>query len=102
MKKQPKRTPSQTKRELINKFLPYELYAFTTMRYYAQLQGIGALDIVELIMHVEGVSERDALGRCMGMLHEASEERFNFVARNIELISQDPSLDFLSDHFKNN
>lgn len=97
-----KKRANKTKRELINEHLPYELYAFATIRYYAQLQDLGALDVVDLMMHIEGVTEEEALARCLSLLQEMSERRFKFVERNLDLIRRDPDLDFLTDHFKKN
>ena len=55
MKEQDPKTKQTFQRELINEHLPYELLAFCTVRYYGELQAAGELDIIDLIMFVEGL-----------------------------------------------
>lgn len=90
----------QFQRELINEHLPYELLAFCTVRYYGELQAAGALDIIDLLMFIEGLSEQEALDKCLQILKQTSERRSKIVQYSADLMRQDMS--GLFDHFKNN
>jgi len=94
------KSKQEQRRHPLNHHLPYELYAFATVRYYAELQALGLLDIVGLIMYIEGLSEMEAMARCLGLLHETNEERFKFVQQSLELLQQGP--DFNINHNRNN
>jgi len=78
------------KRELLNKHLPYEVYALATMRYYAQLQDLGAIDVVSIMMHIEAISEEEALQRCMNLLKDLQMTQAGFVANCIEVLGSSP------------
>ena len=78
------------RRQLINEHLPYEVYAMATMRYYAQLQDLGLIDVVEIIMHIESIEEDEAIGRCMAMLKERQLTQSSFVASCIEALGISP------------
>lgn len=90
------------KRELVNTYLTYEQFIWYTSRYYSELQQEGNLDIVGLIMYVEGVSETEAIGRCIGILAELQKQHAKVIEVCRELLSVDPSLKYLSDETKKN
>ena len=70
MSNQKKKLSSTARRQLINQYLPYEIYAYATARYYAQLQELGAIDVVDIMMHIEGIEEQEADDK-FGFLLEA-------------------------------
>lgn len=96
------KSKSAFKRELVNTYLTYEQFIWYTSRYYSELQQTGQLDVVGLIMYVEGVSESDAIGRCIGILAEFQKQHANIIEVCRELLTVDPSLKYLSDQNKNN
>ena len=80
----------QLKRQLINEHLPYEVYALATMRYYAILQDLGMIDVVEIIMHIEEMDEDAAIGRCIDMLKDRQMSQASFVQSCIEALGTSP------------
>ena len=80
----------QLRRDLINEHLPYEVYAMATMRYYAQLQDLGLINVVDIIMHIESIEEEEAIQRCMTMLKELQITQSSFVASCIEALGISP------------
>lgn len=87
-------------RALINDYLPYELLVFYKLREYAQLQALGKLDIINLIMFVEDKSEGEAFEDCIALLRQAQEERANIVDFVRDVTSRDIDLDI--HHFRKN
>ena len=85
-----KQTKQQLRRQLINEHLPYEVYAYATARYYGQLQELGAIDVVEIMMHIEDIDEKEAIARCLQMLKDLQSKRADFVAILDELLAPDP------------
>jgi len=103
---QKKKTKSATRRQLINQYLPFEIYAYATARYYAQLQEEGLIDVVEIMMHIEGIEEEEALARCIQMLKDLQTTHADFVAICVELLGQDKFVEGIANelnrHHKNN
>ena len=101
-----KKLNSAAKRQLINQHLPYEIYAYATARYYAQLQEAGAIDVVDIMMHIEGIEEKEAIARCIQMLKDLQRTQADFVAILEELFGTDPLEESikarLNKHYKNN
>ena len=93
---------SAFKRQLVNEYLSYEQFIWFTSRYYSELQQEGKLDIVGLIQHVEGVTEADAIARCIGILQELQAQHASIVALCRDLLTTDPSLVQFSHLTKNN
>ena len=91
---------SEFKRQLINEHVPYELVAFATMRYYANLQALGLFDIVGNMMDIEGISEQQAIDKCMEILHNVSVTQAKFSKLYTYLTTEDRS--GLSDRVKQN
>lgn len=96
MKKQ-QQTKQQLRRQLINQYLPYEVFALATMRYYAQLQELGAIDVVEILMHIEEIDEDEAVKRCMGLLKDLRMTQAGFVENCAEVLGSSP----IEEHLKN-
>ena len=93
---------SAFKRELVNQYLTYEQFIWFTARYYSQLQQEGKLDIVSIIEQVEGVSEAEALVRCIGIMSAYQMQHVELVELCRQMMSQDPDLNALSDQVKQN
>lgn len=87
-------------RELINQHFPYELFAFYTLRHYAQLQEEGKLDIINLFMFVEGLSEAEAYEKALFILKLLNAQQISLVASLRELTSRDVDLEV--EHFRKN
>ena len=106
MSKQKKALSSAARRQLINQYLPYEIYAYATARYYSQLQEIGAIDVVDIMMHIEGIEEKEAIARCLQMLKDLQSTRADFVAILTELLAPDSLVEQMketvTDYHKNN
>ena len=85
------------RRQLINQHLPYEVFALATMRYYAQLQDLGIIDVVEILMHIEDIDEEEAVKRCMEMLKELRMTQKGFVENCAEVLGSSP----IEEHMKN-
>ena len=103
---QKKKQSSTARRQLINEYLPYEIYAYATARYYAQLQEVGAIDVVDIMMHIEGIEEKAAIARCIQMLKDLQRTQADFVAILAELFGPDAFEEEikarLNQHYKNN
>lgn len=101
-----KKLSSAAKRRLINQHLPFEIYAYATARYYGQLQELGAIDVVEIMMHIEGLEEKEAISRCIQMLKDLQATQAEFVATMAELLDPDPleerMKEALNNHHKKN
>lgn len=101
-----KKLNSTARRQLINQHLPYEIYAYATARYYAQLQELGAIDVVDIMMHIEGIEEKEAIARCIQMLKDLQNTRAEFVAILEELLGPDELVERMkatvNDYHKNN
>lgn len=89
MKEQNKQQKSATRRQLINEYLPFEIYAYATARYYGQLQEAGLIDVVDIMMHIEGIEETEAIARCIQMLKDLQSTHADFVAILAELLGPD-------------
>ena len=89
---------SAFKRQLVNQYLTYEQFIWFSSRYYSQLQQEGKLDIVGLIEHVEGVTESEAIARCIGILYELQTRHAKVVELCSELLTEDPDLNELFDN----
>lgn len=87
-------------RALINEYLPYELLIFCKLREYAEMQADGKLDIINLLMFVEQVSEAEAFEQCIDLLKHASKERARIVEFVRDVTSRDIDLDI--HHFRKN
>ena len=97
--KKPKKK-GEFNRALINDYMPYELLIFCKLREYAELQALGKLDIINLIMFIEDVSEGEAFVDCIGILKEANAKNANIVAFVQDVTSRDVDLDI--HHFRKN
>ena len=86
---------SDWKKEQVNKVLNYEYYAWYTSHYYGELQKEGRLNIVDMVMHAEGVNENEAIGRCIGLLATVQLLRADLVQLCKDLVEADPSLNDL-------
>jgi hypothetical protein len=92
---------SAFQRKLINEHIPYELIALSTLRYYSALQEAGQLDIVELMMQIEQISEQEAVDKCMNIFKAVSEKQSKFSASYVDLLRQD-DMSGLFDRIKQN
>ena len=101
-----KKLSSAARRQLINQHLPYEIYTYATARYYGQLQEIGAIDVVDIMMHIEELEEEVAIARCLQMLKDLQSTRADFVAILDKLLRPDALVEQLketvSDYHKKN
>ena len=82
---------SEYKRKLVNEHVPYELYVFATLRYYAQLQAIGKFDLVEHVMRIEELHEQEAIDKCMEILKLVRDRESSAIANCSDLMRQDMS-----------
>ena len=86
-----RKNKSEYKRKLVNEHVPYELYVFATLRYYAELQKQGKFDLVEHVMRIEELSEQKAIEKCMKVLKRVRDKESSAIANCTDLLRQDMS-----------
>jgi hypothetical protein len=86
-------------RQLINDHVPYELVMLSTLRYYANLQLIGKLDIVELMMQIEDITEAEAIEKCVDIYKTTTIDRGQWLAGLVALTKQEEELNNFFDRF---
>lgn len=94
-KNQQKKDKNAFKRKLINEYIPYELIALATLRYYASLQEVGQLDIVEHVMRIEKINEAKAIDRCMSIFKTVSTKQSK-LSQSYLVLLKDNMNDFLN------
>ena len=87
-------------RALINDYLPYELLVFYKLREYAQMQALGQLDIIKILMFVEDISEAEAFEECIKVLKLSNRKHANIVSFVQDVTTRDVDLDI--HHFRKN
>jgi hypothetical protein len=96
---EPKKSKRELARELINDHVPYELVMLSTLRYYGNLQLIGKLDIVELVMQIEDITEAEAIEKCIDIYKTATIDRGQWLAGLVALTKQEEELNNFFDRF---
>ncbi|MGH1339693.1 MAG: hypothetical protein ACRBFS_26480 [Aureispira sp.] len=86
-----RKNKSDYKRKLVNEHVPYELYVFATLRYYAELQAMGKLDLVEHVMRIEELQEQEAIDKCMEVLKRVRDKESSAISNCTDLLRQDMS-----------
>jgi hypothetical protein len=95
-----KKSKKEFNRALINDYLPFELLVFYKLREYAMMQGLGQLDVINLLMFIEGLSEAEAFEECIKVLKLCNRKYANIVSFVQDVTTRDVDLDI--DHFRKN
>lgn len=98
--KKPQKSKKEFNRALINDLLPYELLVFYKLREYAQLQAIGKLDIVKLVMFIEEKSEGAVIEECIQLLRLSNDRHAKVVEFVRDVTTRDVDLNI--HHFRKN